>query len=437
MKLAEQGKIRVVAADMGYGHLRAAMAISQELGLSCERADLAPLADEKEIKIWTRSKKLYEFASRASQLPYLGRPFRGLLNSLTYIPDLYPHRDLSALNWSVRFLDRQIDSGLGKNLAEQLKTHNATLCSSFYIPAIAADAAGCERVFCVVTDSDIHRIWVPVQSNKTKIHYLVPSRRAYLRLISYGVPKEQIHFTGFPLPGELLGGQELVSLRENLRSRLVRLDPERVFFKQYRDELRHFLGVVPQQNTVEPPLLTFAVGGAGAQIEIAKRFLPDLGAFVRSGKIRLALVAGIRREIAEGFETLAIQAGMKDLLGNQVQIFWEPDFESYFHSFNKLLAKTDMLWTKPSELTFYAALGIPMIFSWPVGHHERCNRRWAIEAGAGLKQGAPEYASHWINDWLSEGTLAAAAWSGFMRLPKFGLYRIVDALDETKLLINS
>src|SRR4030095_9293640 len=99
-----------------------------------------------------------------------------------------------------------------------------------------------------------------------------------------------------------------------------------------------------------------------------------------------------------------------------------------YKSFNRLLAETDVLWTKPSEMTFYAALGLPLVLSPPVGVHERYNRRWAIENGAGLKQRHPDYAGYWIREWLAEGTLAAAAWFGFLRLPKFGLYHILERL---------
>jgi hypothetical protein len=62
-----------------------------------------------------------------------------------------------------------------------------------------------------------------------------------------------------------------------------------------------------------------------------------------------------------------------------------------------------------------------------VGAQERYNRRWAVESGAGIKQRDPRFAGEWIAEWLSSGTLAAAAWSGFLRLPKFGLYRILAA----------
>ena len=51
-----------------------------------------------------------------------------------------------------------------------------------------------------------------------------------------------------------------------------------------------------------------------------------------------------------------------------------------------------------------------------------------MESGAGIKQRDPRFAGEWIAEWLGSGTLAAAAWSGFLRLPKFGLYRILQAV---------
>jgi hypothetical protein len=50
------------------------------------------------------------------------------------------------------------------------------------------------------------------------------------------------------------------------------------------------------------------------------------------------------------------------------------------------------------------------------------------EAGAGVKQRDPRFAAEWLEDMLGDGSLAAAAWSGFLRLPKFGLYRILESV---------
>jgi len=79
-------------------------------------------------------------------------------------------------------------------------------------------------------------------------------------------------------------------------------------------------------------------------------------------------------------------------------------------------------------MTFYGALGLPLLLAPPVGVHERYNRRWARESGAGFTHREPTYAAEWISDWLADGILAGAAWAGYMRLPKFGLYRILEVV---------
>ena len=134
--------------------------------------------------------------------------------------------------------------------------------------------------------------------------------------------------------------------------------------------------------------------------------------------------------------TAALRQFFDDVLGspdgNGVDIVLAPTLEEYFPAFNALLAETDILWTKPSELTFFSALGLPLIFSPPVGVHERYNRRWAIENGPGLKQRDPLHAAYWLREWLNEGTLAAAAWYGFLRMPKFGLYQVLERVGMAK-----
>lgn len=422
----------IAAVDMGYGHLRAAYALAETLRGEVLKADSAPLVSPAERKSWESARGVYEFVSRTSQLPWIGRPFRSILSGLTHIPELHPYRDLSHATWPVRRLDRMIEKGLGEGIVKRTKETGLPLLTTFYVPAIAASKAGCPEVYCVVTDSDIHRIWVPASPQTASTRYFVPSPRAMRRLLSYGVPKQQIEFTGFPLPDSLIGGAAMPVLRRNLLRRLTRLDPEGIFRKIYSQELLQFLGELPEQTEDSAPLLTFAVGGAGAQTRIVRQFLPGFREDVKAGRIRIALSAGMRREVAEDLLASIEDAGLGPCLGREVRVLHEPDFPSYYARFNELLGESDILWTKPSEMTFYAALGIPLIFSWPVGHHEKCNRRWAIESGAGLKQSNPRFASQWIGEWLSDGTLAAAAWSGFTRLPKFGTHRIWEAIRSTK-----
>jgi hypothetical protein len=419
----------IAAVEMGYGHLRAARPLADLLGTRITHVDLLPVAEEDEQRLWQRSRRLYEITSRASQLPLVGAPMRSLLDSLTAIPHLYPYRDLSAPTLQVRSLHRLISRGLGRGLVNHLQAMDAPLIATFFAPALAADHHGCSRIFLVVTDSDINRAWVPLRPENSRIVYLAPSQRAVQRLRSYGIARERIEMTGFPLPPELLGGMDVAVARRNLAARLVRLDPKRAFRSQARDEIQAFLGVdLPADQEGVPPLATFTVGGAGAQTELARRLLRSLKSTIEEGRLRLCLSAGVRQEVADRFTVWIREAGLEGHRG--VGILCEKDFDSYYAAFNRLLGETDILWTKPSEMTFYGALGLPLVLSRPVGVHEGYNLRWAIENGAGLKQRSPDYAGFWMREWLAEGTLAAAAWFGFLRLPKFGVYRILERVKD-------
>lgn len=416
----------VASVEMGYGHLRAAHALASELGTEILHVDRPPLVAAEELRLWRTSRRFYEITSRASQIPFVGAPLRSLLESVTDIPHLHPQRDLSSPNLQVRSLHRLIEKGLGRGLADHLRTTGAPLLATFFAPAISSGFHGCEKVFCVVTDVDINRAWVPLDPGRSRIVYLTPSYRAVHRLRAYGVARDRIEYTGFPLPPELLGGPDLPVLRHNLAGRLVRLDRKRVFRDQTRGEIHHFLGGLPEDQEGKPPLLTYTVGGAGAQAELARPLLRGLRELIEEDRLRLCLSAGVRSEIAARFHEWVQEAGLQDRLGHGIEILLASTLDDYFPRFNALLAETDILWTKPSEMTFFSALGLPLILSWPVGVHERYNRRWAIENGPGLKQRDPAHASYWMREWLNDGTLAGAAWTGFVRMPKFGLYQILE-----------
>jgi hypothetical protein len=413
----------LVAIEMGYGHLRAAAPLAERLAQPMLQADRAPLAGPDEQRLWGRARRMYEFTTRASQLPWLGGPLRAAVESLTHIPPLHPRRDLSAPTRGVRALEAFRGRGLGRGMVDALRASGEALLTTFFAPAIIADRAGLERVFCVVTDSDVNRVWAPLDPARTRIRYLAPSERVVRRLAAYGVPPERITLTGFPLPHELVGGRDRAALEHNLRARLVRLDPERRFRASHARDIAHHLGELPRDEERRPPLVTFAVGGAGAQSGLPRAFLPGFRPLVERGRARLALIAGVRPEVAAELDAAVRAAGVRD-----VEIVHEPDHARYFARMNELLARTDVLWTKPSELSFFAALGLPLVCAPPVGVHERYNQRWIIHAGAGFEQGDARWAAEWIEDFIADGALAAAAWAGYRRLPALGTYEILDAL---------
>jgi hypothetical protein len=421
----DAAKPTVVAIDMGYGHLRPARSIATMLGQPVLHADEPPLADEEERKRWSTTRRFYETMSRISSDPWVGGPIRAVLNAATSIPHLHPFRDLSRRTIGVRLIEQSAKSGLGRSMVAHLQKNNSALVTTFYSPAVLADFHGYDRIHCVVTDSDVNRVWAPIEPRQSKINYLAPSGRVVRRLRAYGVSKDQVELTGFPLPHSLVGGSDLSALKKNLLPRLVRLDQNGVFRQQFAAELES-LGPLP--DATGAPHLAFAVGGAGAQAEMSARFLPSLRELLVSQRLRLTLVAGTKRDVRDLFEQELERTGIANELGRSVRILYEPNLDEYFDRFDALLANVDILWTKPSELTFYAALGLALVFSPPIGVQEDYNRRWALENGAGLRQRDPRVASEWLGEWLSDGTLAAAAWAAHKRLPCRGLYRILERL---------
>jgi hypothetical protein len=426
--LAGTGRPLVAAAEMGYGHLRAARSIAAALGDRVVRVDHGPVAGPGEERVWARVRRAYETLSRVSQWPIVGAPMRWWLDELTSIPHLHPARDLSGPTAGVELLERLAASGLGSGLVEALRRSERPLVTTFYAPAIVADAAGWPEIHCVVTDTDVNRIWAPRDAQATRIRYLVPTPRAGRRLRQYGVPADRITFTGFPLPDDLVGGLELVRLRRNLAARIARLDPTGAFRREHAEELAHFLGAAEADRADGPPLIVFAVGGAAAQAELARSFLPSLRAAILDGRLRVTLVAGVKPLARIAFEEAIHCARLEDAMGAGLEILSAGDVDAYFDAMNRLLGRADVLWTKPSEMCFYAALGLPLVCAPPVGLHERVNRRWVRENGAGFKQRDPRYVGEWLGDMLEDGALAAAAWAGFTRLPKFGLYRVLRAV---------
>jgi len=425
-EVAAAPRVAVVAIDMGYGHLRPARSLARELKAEILHTDRPPLADAEEQRRWAATRRFYESVSRISGIPWIGPPLRGVLNSITDIPNLYPFRDLSGANFGVRLLARSARQGLGRSIVRYLRERDLALLTTFYSPAVLADFHGYDRIFCVVTDSDVNRVWAPIQPKTSKIRYLAPSGRVVRRLQAYGVPQSQIELTGFPLPHSLVGGTEGTALRKNLLKRLARLDPTQAFRHAFAADLEH-LGHLPATN--EPPHLVFAVGGSGAQAELSASFLPSLRPLLERRRLRLTLVAGVRAEVKARFEDELSRARLADQLGRSVDILHEPVLDDYFDRFDELLANTDILWTKPSELVFYAALGIPLLLAPPVGIHESYNLRWARENGAGFKQRDARVVGDRLLEHLHDGNLAAAAWAGYRRLPSQGLYRIAESVQ--------
>jgi len=418
----------VVAVDMGYGHLRAARALADAAGVPVREADRGPLAGPLERAVWTALRESYGALSRLAGSGRGGRGPRLLLDALTGIPRGRAGGALAAPTGPVRALAAMGRAGLGRGLLRELDRTGSPLVATFYAQAILADAAGREPVWLVVTDSDVNRVWVPERPDASRIGFLVPCRDTARRLRSYGVPPRRIRVTGFPLPPALLGGTDLPVLRRDLAARLARLDPGGAFRARRGADAEASLGPLPPPFAGGPPTVVFSVGGSGAQASLAEPAIRAFRGPVERGEFRLALVAGIHPGVAVAFRRWLADAGLRE--GQGVEVLVAPDFAAYEPGFNRLLARADVLWTKPGELVFFAALGLPLLLAPPLGVHERRNRRAALRWGIGLDGRAPGAVPARLSAALADGSLAETAWRAFRRLPKRGTYRILDIVSR-------
>jgi hypothetical protein len=421
-------KAWVVSADMGYGHQRAVYPLRDIAQEGIITVGSSEAVSKSEKKLWKRLLNAYEFFSRAKGLPVIGPPLFSMLDSLMRIPSFYPMRNLSNSTFQVNLLESLIEKGLCKGMLDKTSTKILPLVTSFYASAIAADKNGFNKIYCIICDADINRVWVAKQPWESRIEYFAPCGKAAQRLKAYGVPEERIHLTGFPLPTELLGDGNLSVLKKDLAQRLFYLDPKGKFWARHGRNVEYFLG---KENCVfknERKLtITYAVGGAGAQKEIGRTIAKSLNEKLKAGEIKINLVAGIRREVYDYFES--VKGGI-DPDGDSIRIIYSKSLQEYFDLFNDSLHDTDILWTKPSELSFYCALGLPIIMSPVIGSQEKFNRKWLREIQAALKQEKPEYTDQWLYDLLNRGTLAESAWDGFLKARKLGTFKIKQVLKN-------
>ena len=419
-------KINLIAADMGYGHQRAAYPL---LDIAFENKIISINNYEGistwEEKYWKNSLKSYEKISRLKKIPLIGYLVFEIMDAFQKIDPFYPIRDLSKPTTQEKFFYRIVNKGLGKDLIEKLNPSKLPFLTTFFVAAYFAEAQNYQGdIYCVICDTDASRAWANLDSDNTRVIYLLPSEKVKERFLMYGVPEKNLIVTGFPLPKENIGEDKEI-LKADLAVRLNLLDPKKTYLEKYSTLVNNYL---PIKNVNRPLTITYAVGGAGAQKEIGLVILRNLKDKIVAGNIAINLVAGNRPEIKEYFEE-----GIKELnldTNVNVKIIFDADKIGYFKKFNQALRNTDILWTKPSELSFYCALGLPIIMSQPVGSQEDFNQEWLINIGAGINSYDPEHVEEWLPDLLESGRLARAAMDGFLNAEAMGAYNIAKIFDK-------
>lgn len=418
----------VAAANMGLGHKRAIQPLKDIAEDGLIVVNDPSVAEPDELKLWDTLLNVYERLSRVKKVPIIGNFLFGIMDYFQRIKPAYPRIDLSHPTIQTRWNESMIDKGICAGLIKKINTKPLPLVTSYFTAAIAADRSGYGRVYCIICDADINRVWVASDPRKSRIMYLVPCGSVLRRLKQYGVPDERIFMTGFPLPKELLGNKDLDVLKADLGQRLHYLDPQGRFWPLHEPSVVHFLGKANcKPRGLRKLTLAFCVGGAGAQKEIGAQALASLKPKIQAGELAMNLVCGVRPEVRAYFEAEVKALGLDN--SRDIRIIGGRGDEEYFESFNRSLHETDIIWTKPSEMSFYVGLGIPIIMAPTIGSQEVFNKRWLDEIQAGIPQEDPRYANEWLYELLDQGRLAETAWAGFLNARKYGTYKIYELLQ--------
>jgi len=258
---------------------------------------------------------------------------------------------------------------------------------------------------------------------KSRIKYFAPNSWVVNRLKLYGIKEKNIFLTGFPLPRENIGTKKAEILKHDLSHRILNLDPKKEYYQQYRTLIDKHIGPLPRKSDHVLTIM-FTIGGAGAQKEIAMKYVKSLAEKIKKKEVKVILSTGIRKKVKKYFLKNIEKLGLKKSFNKNIEIVFSEKIEDYFKNFNEKLRKTDLLWTKPSELSFYTGLGIPIIMAPSIGSQEDFNRKWLLALGAGIPQENPAYANEWVFDYLNSGRFAEAIMDGFIEVEKMGAYNI-------------
>jgi len=420
-------KVWLISVNMGYGHQRTAYPLRDIAfdGKIINANDYQGIP-QQDRKIWETARKFYEFISRFRRIPLIGKAVFSIYDRFQKILNFYPRRDLSKPNFSLKQTYNLFRNGWGKNLISKLKQKPIPLVTTFFIPAFMAEFFHYPgEIFCIICDTDISRTWAPLDPKKSKIKYFTPNKRVAERLKLYGVKPKNIFLTGYPLLLKNIDGKNMETLKKDLKYRLLNLDPQKEYFERYKILVEGKLGKMPKKNNHILTIM-FAVGGAGAQKEVGIKIVESLTKKIKANKIKIILVAGIKEKVKNFFLEKIRELNLEN--NKNIEIIYASRIENYFKEFNQKLEKTDILWTKPSELSFYTALGLPIIIAPPIGSQEHFNKSWLFKSGFGSPQKNPRDTEQWLFDWIKHGYLAEAAMQGFIEGEKLGTLRIKNII---------
>lgn len=390
---------------MGFGHYRISMAIASaaySMGFTPYWFDLHSYSQTTGGKVIAHLNSLYSMGSRWSQkYPLFNKYYWEPLNS-----EGFKKLSYNAMDQKVSELMTPIYKELPKDIPF-IATH--------VWPAQAAIHAGLRRVVNVIPDNwpmalhlaegSIHTVQTP----SSFLGYKTLKGMEGNKILN-PIPEGEIYEVGHYIDHELV-----VNLEKDCGKRLERI----------------------KNKSAKRILLT--VGGAGAQKEIFVELIKKIIPLVNNNKAVLYINVGDHKAVWEGIckeipvlESItekyfddwdktcdfAEKALNSDIRG--IHAFYNKDIFAAVYATNLLMRSSDIIITKPSELSFYP---IPKLLIKRVGGHEAWGAIRAAEVGDGtIECETTERALQMLDLMLNGDEILTMLINNILKANKIGIY---------------
>lgn len=325
------GRVLVLSASAGAGHLRAADAIEKALrirGLATEVQHLDVLKYTNNVFRHLYSKAYIDLVNRAPEI--LGW--------------LYDHMDVPGRNEQLRLALDRLNTGPFIKYLNKYQP-DVAICTHFLPSEIISWLKGEGRVSflnaVVVTDLDVHAMWLCRNCE----HYFVALEETKVHLTALGVPESRVTVSGIPIDPVFAETKD----REAMR-------------------LKHGL---------DTDLFTILVSAGGFGVGPVEHIIQALLGL--GSPAQVVVVCGRNQELRERLASLVRRLSKTSAVEFKVIGFTT--------EMDELMAAADLFVGKPGGLTMSEALakGLPMVVINPIPGQEERNSDHLLEEGVAIR----------------------------------------------------
>jgi processive 1,2-diacylglycerol beta-glucosyltransferase len=372
------GKVLVLSASAGAGHLRAADAIEKALqarGLASEVQNVDVLKYTNQVFRHLYSRAYLDLVNKAPEV--LGW--------------LYDRLDTPGKNESLRLAFDRFNTGPFVKLLDAYRP-DVAICTHFLPSEIIGWLKSKHQVnilnAVVVTDFDVHAMWL----NRGSDHYFVALEETREHLVALGVPGENVTVSGIPI------------------------DP---VFAEPRDP-----NAMRRKHGLEEDRFTILVSAEGFGVGPVEHIIEALGRL--SVRAQAAVVCGrneaLRKRLAGVVRKVDPSAVTFRLIGFTTEM-------------DELMSAADLYVGKPGGLTTSESLskGLPMVVINPIPGQEERNSDHLLEEGIAIRCNNLPTLPYKIDRLIQEAGKLHLMRANALALAKpRAAFTIIEALDALK-----